>query len=355
MQKRTTDKEPFMLSRTQHRPSPAPTVFLALLAAIAVVTVLKVGQSIFLPITISIFLSFALRPLVHALQRWKIPITLASLISLAVVFAFLTLLGSLLSMSLASLNERLPFYLEKLRELTVQGIAWLEDWGIYVNRNEILKQINPNTVASLIGQSFLSMFNAVKYGFIVFFVTLFALIESGRLKNKVFSIYGEGSPFQKYFAEIGQDIQRYLFFKSLISLSTGILIWLFLKILGVDFPLVWGFLAFLLNFIPSIGSIVAGIPPLLLTLVQYEHPLSYFIAVLLGILTIQVTFGNFLEPRVMGRSLNMSALVIFISLVFWGWIWGPIGMLLAVPLTVSTKLAFGVFPRTQHLSKLMEG
>lgn len=344
-----------MLSKTQPRPSPAPTVFLALLATIAFVTVLKVGQPIFLPITISIFLSFALRPLVRVLQRWKIPITLASILSLALVFLVLSLLGSLLSMSLVSLNERLPFYLGKLRELTAQGLAWLENWGIYVNRSEILKQINPNTVASLIGQSFLSMFNVVKYGFIVFFVTLFALIETGRLKNKIFNIYGENSPFQKYFAVIGQDIQRYLFFKSLISLSTGVLIWLFLKVLGVDFPLVWGFVAFLLNFIPSIGSIVAGIPPLLLTLVQYEHPVSYFIAVLLGILAIQITFGNFLEPRIMGRSLNMSALVIFISLVFWGWIWGPIGMLLAVPLTVSTKLALSVFPRTQHLSKLMEG
>ena len=133
------------------------------------------------------------------------------------------------------------------------------------------------------------------------------------------------------------DVNRYLGYKTAISLATGVLLGLWGWILGVDFPVLWGLLAFLLNFIPNIGSVLAAIPPVLLALVQFG--LGRAVAVGAGYVAVNMVVGNVIEPMVFGRKLGLSNLVVFLSLISWGWIWGPVGMLLSVPLTMVVKLA----------------
>ena len=141
---------------------------------------------------------------------------------------------------------------------------------------------------------------------------------------------------ERRFGKIITEMRRYLVIKTLISLITGTFITLWLWILGVDFALLWGFCAFVLNYIPNLGSIIAAVPTTLLAVLQLGF--GYALLVALGYLVVNVALGNFVEPLWMGRRLGLSALVVLLSLVFWGWVWGPVGMLLSVPLTMVVKI-----------------
>ena len=134
-----------------------------------------------------------------------------------------------------------------------------------------------------------------------------------------------------------KQVQRYLAIKTLISVATGICVGLWVSLLGLGFPLLWGLVAAIFNYIPNLGSILAAIPPVLFAIVQFGPGHAAVVAI--GYLVINVVFANFLEPYLMGRRLGLSTLVVFLSLVFWGWVWGPVGMLLSVPLTVIIKIA----------------
>jgi predicted PurR-regulated permease PerM len=146
-------------------------------------------------------------------------------------------------------------------------------------------------------------------------------------------------------------VQRYVALKSLISIATGILIWIWLLVLGIDFAPLWGFMAFLLNYIPNIGSILAAIPAVSLALVQLGPGSA--VAALAGYLVVNNVVGNFVEPRIMGRGMGLSTLVVFISLVAWGWIFGTIGMLLSVPLTMTLKIGFESSRDHRWVSRLL--
>jgi len=147
------------------------------------------------------------------------------------------------------------------------------------------------------------------------------------------------------------SVNSYFSIKTWISLATGIFIAIWLAVIGVDYPLLWGLLAFLLNFVPNIGSIIAAVPALLLALVQLGGGEALLAG--LGYVIANVVLGNVVEPKFMGKGVGLSTLVVFISLVFWGWILGPVGMLLSVPLTMIIKLALESRQQTQWLAILL--
>jgi predicted PurR-regulated permease PerM len=169
----------------------------------------------------------------------------------------------------------------------------------------------------------------------VLLTIVFILSEAAGFPAKLRAAFGRRESSDR-FANIRQEVQHYLGIKSLVSLTTGSVVAGALAIIGVDFPLLWGMLAFLLNYIPTFGSILAGIPPFLLAIVQLGP--GHALAVLLVFVAVNVVLGNFVEPYFMGRRLGLSTLVVFLSLVFWGWVWGPVGMLLSVPLTMIVKI-----------------
>lgn len=210
--------------------------------------------------------------------------------------------------------------------------------GIEILTNELLQYLSVNKVLQL-GTDFLSkLVSFLGTTFIVMLLTVFMLSEARMFGRRFNAICEASGPNLQRLLSATKDIQRYLGIKTLISLLTGFLAGVLCWALNLEFPLLWGILAFALNYIPAVGSVIAGIPPVLLSLLVYGD-WKHALIVAGGYLTINGLLGNFLEPTLLGRRFGISTLVVVVSVIFWGWIWGPIGMLLAVPLTMLVKVA----------------
>ena len=197
-----------------------------------------------------------------------------------------------------------------------------------------------------------SKFREVLSGEVTFiFLVVFLLIEIEAVFFKT-KLLEENSPFSlKIFNKISHSIRRYLYIKSLTSTATGLLVGISLSIIGVDYPVLWGLIAFLLNFIPTIGSIIAAIPAVLISIVQLGFPASYWT---IGIYVfVNLAIGSVLEPRIMGKGLGLSVTVVFLSLIFWGLILGPVGMFLSVPITMLIKILLESFPGTVWIAAML--
>ena len=327
---------------------------LAILTLLAMIAFLKVAKVIILPVVLSAFLALLLSPLILWLKKREWPVLPAALASLASVFALIILVGLLGVLSLQTLGSALPDYLLKMQVLMQKFSAWLPSLGFNMEIEQVMDMVDGGYIAVVLSRSLAFALDLTKYGVMIFFLTLFMLIEAARFKSKLARAFGEDNWINSALASVGIEIQRYILFKTLISLATGILVWGWLELLHVDFALLWGLITFLLNFIPSVGSIVASVPPVLVALVQFGNPVEMALIVLAGELAIQVTIGNYLDPRIMGRNLNLSALIIFVSMMFWGWLWGPVGMLVAVPLAVCIKVSLSHHDQTRALSLMME-
>ena len=331
------------------------TKALVIIAVILGMAVLKVTQAIAVPIILSFFLTFLLYPLIRFFKRRKASLTLASVLSLLTVLLGAGVLVTLLMMSLRSLETALPSYTERIQLHLDSMLGWFAAQGVSINSDFIQSSISPGAVAKILGSWMVSFLSVLSNLLLIFFMTLFMLLEGARFEEKAEEAFAEGHELTSAVSGITTQIQRYLGWKTAISFTTGFLVWLLCALTGIDFALLWGLLAFLLNYIPSVGSILASIPPIIITLVQFDNPLPYTLGLGAGLLAIQVTMGNIVEPRLMGRSLNLSPLVIFISMIFWGWMWGAIGMLISVPLMVSLKVVLVHFEGTRGLAKMLEG
>jgi AI-2 transport protein TqsA len=179
--------------------------------------------------------------------------------------------------------------------------------------------------------------NVLSKTVLIILIVIFILLEAAGFPQKLQAVSNNPKKSLSNFSKIHDNIKRYMAIKTIISFATGLSVSIFLYILGIDYPLLWGMLAFLLNFIPNIGSLIAAIPAVLLALVQFGLGMAGVTA--LGYLIINTLFGTFLEPKLLGQGLGLSTLVVFLSLIFWGWILGPVGMLLSVPLTMVVKIA----------------
>jgi predicted PurR-regulated permease PerM len=177
------------------------------------------------------------------------------------------------------------------------------------------------------------------------------LLEATSIPAKLRFIVGEQdssmAPFEKF---IG-NVKNYMAIKTIVSLASGICVAILIYIMGVDYPMLWGMLAFALNYVPNIGSIIAAIPPVLLAIIQVGFFKAMMVAV--GFVVINLVIGSVIEPRYMGRGLGLSTLVVFLSLLFWGWVLGPVGMLLSVPLTITAKIALDSRDETRWMAVLL--
>jgi predicted PurR-regulated permease PerM len=195
---------------------------------------------------------------------------------------------------------------------------------------------------------------AANMGIIIIYV-IFLLLEQGNFSSKVASLANNPAKEKRVrmlIKKINEDVQKYISIKMLTSSLTGVLSYIFMKFVGVDFAEFWALLIFLLNFIPTIGSIVATIFPSLITLVQFDTYTPFFL-VLGGVTGIQVCIGNIMEPRLMGNSLNLSPLIILLNLSLWGLIWGIPGMFLCVPLLVISMIVFSHVPQTRPIAIML--
>lgn len=329
-------------------------ILLGFIAVLLSIGLLKMGRTIFMPIGIGVCLSFILMPLVDKLEQWRIPRLLGSLFALGASCGFMVGLGMLLSLSLSGVSARLPHYLERARVVSLPLMPYLRRMRLGFDLDSWLTIFDRDVLASFAGSSVLWFVDFLAEGTVIFFVALFVLIEADAFRQKLRRAFGLHNAVNDSILQITQQIQRYLLTKTLISLGVGLIVWAFLGWLGVDFALIWAFLAFVLNFIPNLGAVVASVPPVLLAFLQFEDPFGYGLTVSLGLLGIHMVIGNYIDPMITGGTLNLSALAIFINLCFWGWLWGPMGMFISVPIIVACKVTMSHIPATMRYAELLD-
>ncbi len=314
--------------------------FRALISAAALVVVvagLSAAQDVLLPVVVAVFLSILTIPPMKGLQKLGVPAPIA--IALVVVLVALVLVGvtGILASTVRGFTAQIPRYEAPLRDLLATTLGQISAFGIETPAaSELTEYVQPERLLSLVGQT-LNAVVAVLSRIVIVTVTMtFILFEASDLAAKTRAAFGEGGAADLSFGQAPLQVQRYLIIKTVASAVTGILVGIWASLVGLDFPMMWGLIAFLLNYIPSIGSVIAAVPPTLLAIVQLGWVGAGLIA--LGYIVVNILIGNFLEPRMLGRTLGLSPLVVFLSLLFWGWLWGPAGMLFCVPLTVIAKL-----------------
>ena len=304
---------------------------------VIILTGIRFAADIIVPFILALFLAVIINPLVQLLVRCRVPRVLAiSLLIGLIVMLAIVLLASL-GTSLNELARTLPQYRNYLYE-PMQTIApWLQRMGFTVSVVELNKYIDPNAVMTLVTSLLTQLSNAMSSIFLLLLTVVFMLLEVPQLPAKLQQLMSRPVEGMGAIQRAIDSVSHYLVLKTAISLITGLVVWGMLVLLDVRFAFMWGLLAFALNYIPNIGSVLAAIPPILQVLEfggLYEA-----LVVLAGYLIVNLVFGNILEPRIMGRGLGLSTLVVFLSLIFWGWLLGPVGMLLSVPLTIIVKIA----------------
>jgi AI-2 transport protein TqsA len=314
---------------------------------VIIVAGLRGARPILVPLALALFVAVVSLPLLNFARQKGTPTFLAILFVVLIDATALFMFGWLVTRVSVEITNELPAYLARLQEIQDSLIAWFAARGVEVE--EFTAIWFPGEAADagnglpdlqvLFGYAttvFREATNLLAMTFLVILIFIFMLAEASSFPRKIRLIVGRDNEELGRSAKIVREIQHYLAIKTLISLATGLTIGVATWALGLDFPLLWGLLAFLLNYIPNVGSIIAAIPAVSVALLQIGPTAAILVAaVYMGV---NALFGNFLEPMLVGRQLGISTLVIILSLVFWGWVWGPIGMFLSVPLTMALKI-----------------
>ncbi|WP_462158554.1 AI-2E family transporter [Pseudoalteromonas sp. GB56] len=328
----------------------------SLLVSASLVIVLagiKIATPLVVPFILSVFIAIICSPLINTLGRYRIPKGIAIVLVIMLVFGLILSLAGLVGQSINDFSEQLPRYEEQLKGEFVWLVNLLAKYNIFLDKEQIMSMFNPGKLIN-VATNMLAGFGAVMANLFLIIVTVvFMLFEGPSINNKVHLALDDPDMKIAQIDRFLESINSYLAIKTLVSLATGALVTLMLWIVGIDYFILWGVVAFMLNYIPNIGSIIAAIPAVLLALITH-NPLT---AALVGggYLLINTVMGNVVEPRFMGRGLGLSALVVFLSLIFWGWLLGSVGMLLSVPLTMVVKIALEESEEGRWLATLLGG
>ncbi len=321
-------------------------------ALVIVIAGVQAAATILVPMLLSVFIAIICWPLVEWLYRHKIPGWLAILLVVLGLLVLMTGVGLFVGKSIDSFIGNLPNYQNRLQANMLGLFAWLSERGFDLSRERFNEFLNPGRLMQWAGAMVTALTGAFANTALILFYVTFMFLEAFILPTKLQLVFGDSKMalrFELFFA----NLRRYLRLKTLISLLTGGTVTLWLTFLGVDYPILWGALAFVLNFIPNIGSFIAAVPAILLALVQFGPGTAFYTA--MGYLVINTFIGGILDPRIVGIGLGLSTLVVFLSLIFWGWVLGPVGMFLSVPLTVIFKMFLEDNPRTRWVAVLLGG
>ncbi|HBI33023.1 MAG TPA: hypothetical protein DDY45_13350 [Verrucomicrobiales bacterium] len=328
----------------------ATRILLTAAAVVILVTGLKLGQSFFVPVLLAGFIATVSFPITSWLRKRRVPMPIAVLLTVLVDFAFMTGIVIIVITLTGDLESKwqdryYPAMNSKIDEVRETAVGVLENLKIPDARKTVDNYATIKIPAQ-IGKNFdpfdLGKDVAVRVlGFLgstllILILTVFMLSEARMFGRRVNAVLEARGPNLDRLMNSTADIQRYLAMKTVVSLATGVLAGFLCWAAGLDFYILWGILAFALNFIPVLGSIIAGVPPFIVAFLVDGGPSA--LAVGVGYISINIFLGNFLEPMLMGRRFGLSTLVVIISVLFWGFIWGPVGMFLAVPLTMVLKV-----------------
>lgn len=312
---------------------------LGILVVFALAAAFKAAQAVVIPLMIAWLLSYICGPVVNHLVHRKVPLGVAVFAVLMLVLFVCYLGGMFLSGRVRAVLAESPKYLDQLNMIYQDATAKLHISSEYIESIDWSQKLGPK-LASMSGSLAVFMAGFASNLLLVLIFLVFMLLGKPYFRYKVEKAFPpeRASQFTEMTASISSQIGQYLVVKVAISATTGFLVWLSLTLLKVEFALTWGALAFFLNFIPSIGSIIASIPPILLAVVQFYPSFWMPLFTAVALLLIQMLMGNMVEPKIMGESLNLSPVVILLSLVFFGWLWGIVGALLSVPIAATIKI-----------------
>ena len=323
------------------------------IAAALVIIIWGINQAepVLASFLIAVFLSVIGTPPVLWLERKRVPSFVAVLIVVAGMITLLLVTGVVVGTSINGFSSALPMYQTRLREQISALNALLTSRGIVGIDKILLEYVKPEEVMKLTAGMLAGLGSVLSNIVLILLTVTFILFEASSFPVKLRAVLGDPQKAFPQFTRFVDDIKRYMVIKTLISLATGVVIAIWLSILGVDFPILWGFLAFLLHYVPNIGFIIASVPALLLTLIQLGAGTAVLAAA--GYLVVDLILGNLFEPRLMGQRLGLSTLVVFLSLIFWGSLLGLIGMVLSVPFTMALKFACENNKKTKWIAVLL--
>lgn len=303
---------------------------------IIIIAGLKMGSSLIVPLLMSFFWFLLFLPLVNKLRKFGLSDLFTTIIVFGITLIIAVFMGAFLLSSAQDLISNLPSYQEKFYELTPKIVGFFERFGISLQKSDALSLFDPTKIISYTATFFKGMGDIMTNSFVILLIVMFMFLESSLFFKKLFYLVKEKEKKEKIELFM-HNVNSYFITKTLTSALVGLLVWIMLVFFKLDYALLFGFLAFFLNFVPNIGSIIASLPALLLAILELGVVETAIIAT--GYVIINVSIGNFLEPKIMGKSVGLSAFIVFISMVFWGWIFGSVGMFLSIPLTIIIKIA----------------
>lgn len=321
-------------------------------AFILIIAGLKEASQVVVPFMLAAFIAIICSPFLNFLTRRKVPTWAAIIIIVFVILLLLSSIGLLVGASLDNLSQQLPEYRKRFSSEMSLVFSQLNALGISVSYEQVKGYVDPSSLMNLFTNTLTSLGSVLTNMFLVIMTVVFILLEASEIPKKLVYSLNDSSHSMERVNQFITTVNRYLVIKTLVSIATGVFITIWVSALGLDFPIIWGVCAFLLNFVPNIGSIIAAIPAVFLAFVQLGAFDAFLVGV--GFVIVNVVMGNFIEPRFMGKGVGLSPLVVFLSLILWGWVFGPVGMLLSIPLTIILKIAFEANPKMRWLAVMID-
>jgi AI-2 transport protein TqsA len=332
----------------------APALRFALVAAgiIIILAGLQAAVGFIVPILLAVIFAVIFWPPLAALQKRGMSAGMALAAVIIGFFVILILFTVIIAVGIAGFSDRIPAYQEMLVIRMGEMATLVQGWGIEPGNLRSTGEESVFNLGAILGYVVSGVTQIFSYSFIIFFYVIFMLVEATTFGKKLQNAFKDNNRAYTYASEVMSSLQYYLVIKTQISLITGIGVWIGLFLLGLEFALLWGIVAFLLNYIPNFGSIIAAIPAVIVGFVQFgvSWPLVGVIAIYLAA---NMIVGYVLEPRMMGQGLGLSGLVVLIALLFWGWILGPVGLILSIPITVAIKIFLQGYHGTRWLAVLL--
>lgn len=323
----------------------------AIASFIIIIGGLSLASSIVVPFLLAVFISIIVYPVLELMSKVHINRFFAFIILIGICGSGLWILGNVIATALLGFSADLPIYKAKIDIFIDNLVIYIKDNSNIDISNNILSFINIDKLIATTSNLIVQTGSIVTQSFLVFLLLAFILFEVQIFKDKV-AYFALKNPLASDIASTFiSNLKRYLAIKTISSIATGVIVWVFLILFDVPYAPLWAVLAFILNYIPTIGSIIAAIPAILVSLAVND--LSSTLWLTLIYLVLNIAIGNFVEPKFLGKELGISTLVVILSLLFWGFVFGIGGMFLAVPLTMSIKIALDANPKTKSISILL--
>lgn len=322
--------------------------FIVSASVVVVLAGVKMASVIIVPFLLALFMATILSPFFLWIKKIGLGEVFALIIIVLFLLLVISLMVTLIGSSVQDFSQNVPLYEIKLRNDLSQIIDTLDKWGLHIPKEDFVNLFQTGNLMRYIANTLKSLGSLLTNSFMIILTITFMLMEISQFTAKIEQT-NSNSLIQ--FIEISDKIKHYILLKAATSAVTGIIIAIILEIFGIHYAILWGLIAFALNFIPNIGSIIAAVPAIIMAIVQYNFTVAFF--VMLSYLVVNILIGSIIEPRILGRGLGLSTLVVFLSLIFWGWLLGPIGMLLSVPLTIMIKIALDTQPNTKWIATLL--